>query len=108
MPGVRLLPKVRMTFSAGDRVKVSEQYHWAKGAFGTVVQPPDAIAAMSDSWRGLHREVPSLRGALIFYWVRFDRPHRDADGDGPYSEAEIESSYLVPAEGQASSGEGAI
>jgi hypothetical protein len=59
---------------------------------------------MLDGWRGLHREVPSLRGTLIFYWVRFDQPHRDADGDGPYSEAEIESDYLLPAEGQGSKG----
>jgi hypothetical protein len=73
-----------------------------------VVEPPDAIVAMSDGWRGLRREVPSLRGTLIFYWVRFDRPHHDADGDGPYSEAEIESDYLLPVEGQGSSGEGAI
>jgi hypothetical protein len=108
MRGVRLLPKVRMTFSAGDRIIVSEQYHWAKGAVGTVVQPPGAIVAMSGGWSGLQHEVPSLRGTLIFYWVRFDQPHRDADGDGPYSEAEIESDYLVPAEGQVSTGEGAI
>lgn len=79
----------------------------ARGALGTVVQPPDAIVAMSDGRHGLHREVASLRGTLTFHWVRFDRPHHDADGDGPYSEAEIKSDYLLPAEEQASSGKGA-
>ena len=93
-----------MLFSAGDRVRVSDEYHWAQGVLGSVVQPPDVIVRMSDGWRGLYREVDSLKGVLIFYWVRFDRPHRDSDGDGPYSEAEIESSYLLPADEQASPG----
>jgi hypothetical protein len=97
-----------MLFSVGDRVKVSDHYHWARGTLGTVVQPPDAIVEMSGDWHGPYREVASLRGVLIFYWVEFDHPHRDADGDGPYSEAEIDSGYLLPAEGRASSVEGTI
>ncbi len=49
---------------------------------------------MSDGWRGNIREVESLRGILSFYWVKFDEPQLDADGDGPYHEAEIDSDYL--------------
>ena len=30
----------------------------------------------------------------LFYWVKFDEPQLDADGDGPYHEAEIDSDYL--------------
>jgi len=63
---------------------------------------------MSDGWHGPYREVASLKGVLIFHWVEFDHPHRDADGDGPYLEAEIDSDYLLPDEERASSGEGAI
>jgi len=97
-----------MRFSVGDQVKVSDGYSWARGALGTVVQPPDAVVEMSGGWHGPYREVASLRGMLIFYWVEFEHPHRDADGDGPYSEAEIESDYLLPAREQASSADAAI
>ncbi len=81
-------------FSAGDRVKVSTDYHWAKGAIGTVMQPHDFIVNMSDGWEGVYRKVSSLQGMLTFYWISFDEGQIDADGDGPYAEAEIDSNYL--------------
>jgi len=83
-------------FSLGDRIKVSDKHHWAKGVMGTVIHPPTSVVEFSDGWRGVHREVPSLRGRLLFYWVRFDSPQLDADGDGLYAEGEIDSSYLLP------------
>ncbi|SHF86547.1 ferrous iron transport protein A [Streptoalloteichus hindustanus] len=30
------------------------------------------------------------------YWVAFDEPQRDADGDGPYRKAQIWGRYLKP------------
>ncbi|HEY8223627.1 MAG TPA: hypothetical protein VIG25_00025 [Pyrinomonadaceae bacterium] len=33
-------------------------------------------------------------GPLRFYWVEFDEPQRDAEGDGPYFGAEIDSTFL--------------
>lgn len=31
---------------------------------------------------------------MTFYWVRFDEPEQDVDGDGPYFEAEIDEADL--------------
>jgi len=30
------------------------------------------------------------------YWIRFDEPQLDADGDGPYSDSEVLERYLEP------------
>lgn len=80
-------------FSEGDRVRISESYHWAKNALGTVKKPK------SNEWlegyeKACSREVKSLRGMITFYWIEFDEPQTDADGNGPYSEAEIDSEFL--------------
>ncbi|MGI8848818.1 MAG: hypothetical protein ACR2HT_01460 [Pyrinomonadaceae bacterium] len=85
---------MKENLSVESRIEISENYHWAKNAVGVVTQPPDYIVEMSDGWRGNIREVESLRGILSFYWVKFDEPQLDADGDGPYHEAEIDSDYL--------------
>ena len=53
---------------------------------------------MADGWHGVWRHVNSLKGLLTFYWVVFDQPQIDADGDGPYGGAEIDSAYLVSAD----------
>jgi hypothetical protein len=82
------------SFSVGNIVKVSENYHWAKNAIGEIKQPPNYIVEMSDGWKGYVREVKSLKGMLLFYWVEFRESQIDADGDGPYHEAEIDSAYL--------------
>jgi hypothetical protein len=49
---------------------------------------------LGDGWHGHRRRVPSLQGKLTFYWVEFDAPQFDAEGDGPYREAEIDSRFL--------------
>lgn len=68
--------------NAGDRVQIRTEYHWAQGATGTIVDHLEP------------RIVESLRGPLLCYWVEFDEPQHDADGDGPYVEAEIEANAL--------------
>ena len=83
-----------MTFSVSDRVRVSAEHHWAGGATATICLPPPSVISFASGWTGLIRTVDSLRGPLEFYWVRFDEPQRDADGDGPYQEAEIEADAL--------------
>jgi hypothetical protein len=35
-----------------------------------------------------------LKGLVPFYWIEFDVPQHDADGDGPYQAGEIEVTYL--------------
>ena len=86
-------------FSLGDRIRISDEYHWAQGVLGTVIEPPGFVVNFADGWDGLHRNVPSLKGMLTFYWIKFDIPQMDSDGDGPYHQAEIDSEYLIRQDG---------
>jgi hypothetical protein len=79
-------------FSVGDRGRISEAYHWAQGATGTIVEPPWPNPPAGQNFR----EVPSPEGLLRFYWVEFDEPHEDDERDGyRYSSGEIDERYLV-------------
>jgi len=83
-------------FSAGDRVRVSLEFFWAKGATGTISAPPDEVTAISGKWDGgLTRLERSALGTHTVYWVWFDEPQRDADGDGPYLRGQIWESALI-------------
>jgi hypothetical protein len=83
----------------GDRVTVSPDYHWAKGATGVVATiPPEAAGPLG--WTEDHRrEVPTRRGVNVIHWVEFDEPQMDGDGDGPYHAAEIRADALARTEG---------
>jgi len=86
-----------MTFKVGDRVIISKEYHWAKGAPGTIGEPPDIAVEIGreySPWDGCHHFVQGVKGPIEFHWVVFDEPHDDGSGDGPYREAEIETSML--------------
>lgn len=85
--------KEQNNFKIGDRVKISNNYHWAKNATGKISQRLFTIE--DEEWiENYYRDVKSLKGKIRFYWIKFDSPHFDSDGDGPYSEAEIDSEYL--------------
>jgi hypothetical protein len=74
-------------FSEGDRVQISEDFFWAKGATGTVSSPP---------WKGgLSSQETSALGTNKVYWIWFDEPQYDADGDGPYRGGSIWEKALV-------------
>ena len=79
--------------TVGSRIKISESYYWAKNATGEIAPPPAKIIETSDGWNGIARKVSSLKGSLLFYWVKFEVPQIDADGD-VYHEAEVDSNYL--------------
>ena len=98
----------------GDRVRVADTYHWAQGATGTIAdfsptEDVDAVARQygmsEDVLAAFHRRlaarqphvVESQKGPLVFYWVDFDQPQYDSDGDGPYASAEIDANALLPA-----------
>jgi len=84
-----------MLFSSGDRVRVSDEFFWAKGATGTISAPPDAVATLSGLWdANLTRQEVSALGTHTVYWVWFDEPQFDADGDGPYGGGQIWESAL--------------
>lgn len=72
-------------FSAGDRVRVSEAFLWAKGAVGAVAPPPPEVLAISGPWDEniTFMEVSAL-GANRVYWVWFDKPQYDPEGEGPF------------------------
>lgn len=72
-------------FAAGDRVQVSHDFFWARSATGTISVPPEEVVAISGAWDGgLTREENSALGIHTVYWVWFDEPQYDADGDGPF------------------------
>lgn len=82
-------------FRDGDRVQISTDFFWAKGAFGTVESPPADVLSLSGPWTdGLSRQEFSALGENTAYWVRFDDPQLDADGDGPYRAGSIWESAL--------------
>ena len=86
-------------FSPGDRVRIAGDFFWAKGATGTVSTPPPEVIAIRGAWDGgLTRQEVSALGTNTVYWVWFDEPQHDADGDGPYSGGQIWESALAPLE----------
>jgi hypothetical protein len=73
------------TFTAGDWVLISPDFFWAKGAAGTISTPPPEVTMLSGPWdEDLTRQERSALGEATVYWVWFDEPQLDADGDSPY------------------------
>jgi len=88
---------VGIRFSPGDRVQVAEDFFWARGAIGTVSTPPAEVTTLSGGWdNGLTRQEVSALGTNTVYWVWFDEPQHDADGEGPYSGGQIWETALTP------------
>lgn len=81
-------------FQLGDRVRISEEHHWAKGATGTVSEPNEQMRRVYRDWQEVCREVRSLAGTIRCYWIKFDSAHLDADGHGPYQEGGIDSRFM--------------
>ena len=77
-------------------MRVSDDFFWAKGATGTISVPPDAVVSLSGPWDGGGLTWPekSALGVHTVYWVWFDEPQFDADGDGPYGGGQIWESAL--------------
>lgn len=89
---------VRMdrSFIEGDRVQISGEFFWAKEATGTISSPPSEVTVISGPWDGgLSRLEKSALGTNRVYWVWFDEPQYDADGDGPYKGGTIWESALI-------------
>ena len=43
---------------------------------------------------GSHELVSTMQGPEQTYWIEFDEPQRDADGDGPYRGSQVLARYL--------------
>ncbi len=61
---------------------------WPAEPFGVVGEHPDS--APGQIWR----PVETTSGPKRFYWVVFDDPQFDGDGDGPYQIAEVLDMYI--------------
>ena len=58
------------TYPHGDRVFISQEFFWAKGATGTISRPPTEVTAISGPWKnGLTRTEHSALGEATVYWV---------------------------------------
>jgi hypothetical protein len=87
-------------FGIGDRVVISESYHWAKGATATIAEPPEFLqnlASPENPYRDgeWFRSVKGRHRNMVFYYVEFDEPQFDADVDGPYKGGEIEETMII-------------
>jgi hypothetical protein len=75
---------------------VSEDFFWAKGATGVISLPPAQVTAIGGRWdNDMTRLETSALGVHLVYWVWFDQPQLDADGDGPYRGGSIWESALT-------------
>jgi hypothetical protein len=82
-------------FSINDRVRIAEEFFWAKGATGTITEPPPEVVGISGPWdNNLTRQERSALGIHTVYWVWFDVPQFDADGDGPYRGGSIHETAM--------------
>jgi hypothetical protein len=66
---------------------------WPAEPIGTVVEHP-----LSEDG-GVWRPVLTTSGWGRFYWIKFDEMQTDADGDGPYFEAEVLDTDIEPESG---------
>jgi len=76
-----------MKLKIGDRVQVSQSYHWAKGQTGSVVSTRQGSFG-GGLLQAIRRRLRIMRGVEPV-WVRFDQPQIDPDGDGPYEIATL-------------------
>jgi hypothetical protein len=88
-----------MTFKTGNRVFIKGHWNFPNDCKATISNPPEIainlIANENDPWEGIHRLVKGRKGPIEFYWVVFDEPQHDSDGDGPYSGGEVEAEYIT-------------
>lgn len=80
-------------FTVSTRVRVRrDREHgpgpWPDEPSGTIITAPDDNAP--------YTFVATTNGIRLQYWIRFDEPQRDADGDGPYELAQVLSTYIEP------------
>ena len=57
-------------------------------------QSPSAGLGGNPGRSEMFREVATRDGVRRSYWVLFDEPQYDPDGDGPYIAAEVLDKYL--------------
>jgi hypothetical protein len=82
-------------FSVKDRIRISEEFFWARGATGTITEPPPEVVGLSGPWdNNLTRQERTALGVRAVYWVWFDVLQLDADGDGPHRGGSIDETAI--------------
>lgn len=87
-----------MKFSIGDKVYVTGNWNFPDDCQGVISEPPQfAVKLVEDDhpWDGIRRFVKGRNGPIEFYWIKFNKPQFDSDGDGPYPEGEIDAEHLT-------------
>jgi hypothetical protein len=85
-----------MTLQRGERVQILGHWNWPQSCTGRISAPPELPDDLAGGvrWLGCRRVVQGRKGPIEFYWVSFDEPQMDGDGDGPYLGGEVETEYL--------------
>ncbi len=86
-------------FKVGEKVRVCGNQGFEIGVTGTIAYPPKVSILSEDFGGNYFRKAQTLIGEKVFVWVVFDNLQYDADGDGPYSETEINIDFLEIIEG---------
>ena len=87
-----------LKYNLGDRVVISNSYIWAQGAKGTIAMPPYSIQELVKDeapWDRWHRFIKGRKKIIEVYYVEFDEPQIDSDGDGPYSGGAIMADAII-------------
>ena len=82
----------RIELDVGSRVLVVQDPEFGPGPWPS--EPTGRIVAFPTGEGFL--EVATQQGTERSWWVAFDEPQRDADGDGPYHESQVLERYLRP------------
>ena len=69
----------------GTRVRVRQDPDFPPGPW-----PAEPLGVVTDG----PEEVPGRGGPMPTYWIRFDEPQVDVDGDGPYESSQVLGKYL--------------
>jgi hypothetical protein len=82
------------TYQVGSRVQVMRDPEFGPGPW-----PAEPTGRVTSSPSGEPFVVVQTRkGPERTWWITFDEPQRDADGDGPYTRSQVLERYLRPAE----------
>ena len=78
----------------GQKIRISPDFIWARSEIGVVSYPPSTLIEYDEL--GYARTVSCVEGPVLYYYIEFETPQFDSDGDGPYRGAEIPEKYLTP------------
>lgn len=84
-------------YRAGERVRIRRDQEYGPGPWPA--EPTGIITDHPASLDGTPYVVTqTVSGPRRSYWIVFDEPQFDADGDGPYGSSEVLDKYLERAE----------